>query len=94
MISGHPHNWIVEVLVETGVVGFIPLVVVIVMMFYQFALRYARGRNPAMLAATDVAAGYWGSGLFNFSFWSVWWQTALLLMMVICWAAESEKSRS
>ena len=94
MISGHPHNWIVEVLAETGVFGFIPLVVVIVILFYRFALCYARSRDPAMLAAIAAAAGYWGSGLFNFSFWSVWWQTSFILVLVICWAAGSEKSRS
>ena len=91
MIPSHPHNWIIEILAETGVIGFIPLVVVIVIMFYQFTLRYLRDRNPAMLAAIATAAGFWGSGLFNFSFWSTWWQTSFVLMMVICWVVGSER---
>jgi len=86
-ISGHPHNWAIEVLAETGIIGFTSLVILIVVMFAGLVRGYVRDHNPAILAAIAVAAGYWCSGLFNFSFWSMWWQASFMLLIVFCMAA-------
>ena len=76
---------------ETGIVGLTSLVIVIVVMFASYLRIYATFRTPAVLAAIAVAAGYWGSGLFNFSFWSVWWQCSFVLMLVLCLAAREHE---
>lgn len=82
-IPGHPHNWALEVLAETGAVGFVPLVVVVGLLLFRLLLMYRRTHDPAFLAAACVHTGYWVSGLFNFSFWSAWWQVSYVLLLAL-----------
>ncbi len=83
-IPAHPHNWVLEVLAETGVVGLAPLVVLVAMMVARLTRDYLRTGDPAVLAASAVAIGYWVSGLFNFSFWSAWWQVSFMVLLALC----------
>ncbi len=83
-IPAHPHNWVLEVLAETGVVGLAPLLVVVAMMLARLTRGYLRSPDPAILTATAVSIGYWVSGLFNFSFWSAWWQVSFMILLVLC----------
>lgn len=82
-IPGHPHNWALEILAETGVIGFTSLVVVAGLLFFRLLLMYRRTGNAAFLAVTCVHLGYWVSGLFNFSFWSAWWQISYVLLLAL-----------
>jgi len=88
VVPGHPHNWALEVFAETGAIGFLALVAVILYMAYDALIRYRRTHSAPMLAAVAVMAGYWGSGLFNYSYWSAWWQVAFMLSLAICYALE------
>jgi len=85
-ISGHPHNWALEVLAETGVVGLAPLLGLVFLLFAAPIRAFLREGNPAALAALGVSAGYWVSGLFNFSFWSSWWQVSYLILFAFTYA--------
>ncbi len=85
-IPRHPHNWIVEVSVETGVIGFATLVFGIVVFVYRRAREFLRTGDAAILAVLGVWAGYWTAGLFNFSFWSSWWQVCFLVVTGVCLA--------
>lgn len=82
-IPGHPHDWVLEVLAETGFVGFVPVFVSAGLLFLQLLLLFRRTHDPAYLAAACVHTGYWVSGLFNFSFWSAWWQVSYLLLLAL-----------
>jgi O-antigen ligase len=82
----HPHNWMVEIIVETGVVGFVAMMATIAYRFLSFLRRFVHHREPALLALMAVWAAYWGSGLFNFSYWSSWWQVSFLLLTAVCLA--------
>ena len=93
-IPAHPHNWVLEVLAETGVVGLAPLVVLMAMMVARLARGYLRTGDPAVLAATAVAIGYWVSGLFNFSFWSAWWQVSFMVLLALCHSHSRQPSVS
>ena len=83
MIPAHPHNWVVEILAETGVVGLISMIVAILAAFATFLRRYRAAENAGVLATIVIMAGYWASGLFNFSYWSAWWQISFLLAVAI-----------
>ena len=85
-IPGHPHDWPVEILAETGVVGLAPLLGLVAMLFVGLARDYIATRDPAVLAGLAVNTGYWASGLFSFSFWSAWWQTAFMVLFALCLA--------
>jgi len=63
------------------------------LLFVSFIRRYITFKNPATLTAIAVAAGYWSSGLFNFSFWSAWWQCSFVLMLALCLATREQKMR-
>jgi len=86
-LPSHPHNWIFEIALDAGLVGLIPMLVFVIYLFFAPLKHYFTGFSPALLAFLAVNAVYWGTGLFNFSFWSMWWQvsyfvTSGLLLMV------------
>jgi O-antigen ligase len=83
IIPAHPHNWIVEILAETGVIGLASLLVALLLLSLQLARRY---RTMA------VMAGYWVSGLFNFSVWSAWWQASFVLTLAVAFSAEDSSA--
>lgn len=84
IISGHPHNWIIETLTETGVIGFIPLFAVSIYMIVRGFFKALHYPGSGALPALLVITGYWSSSLFNYSFWSVWWQVSFMLLTLIC----------
>ncbi|MCH7485794.1 MAG: O-antigen ligase family protein [Proteobacteria bacterium] len=89
MIPGHPHNWLIEVFVETGLIGALGLVLVVVALAIRLGRDYLRRRDDAVCAALMVHVGYWASGLFSFSFWSAWWQVSYLLLMAVALAGRA-----
>ena len=83
IIPSHPHNWVVELLAETGSIGFLILATAIGYIGYRWIRWYARSGDIAVMGALLIFAGYWGSGLFNFSYWSAWWQFSLFMACAI-----------
>jgi O-antigen ligase len=84
IVPAHPHDWVVEILSETGWVGLLALLATIAASFILLARGYRRSGDAKYLAAVAVASGYWGSGLFNFSYWSAWWQLAFYISVFFC----------
>jgi len=91
MIPGHPHNWLIEVWAETGVVGLLPLMMAIGVSFFRVLQRYRTHTAASALVLIAVYAGYWASGLFNFSFWSVWWQCSFFLIVAISLSLDNKE---
>lgn len=85
----HAHDWAFEIIVETGLVGFIALLVTITSFIYKFFQSYFKSPDPAILTVLCVWSAYWVSGLFNFSFWSSWWQISFLISTAICLSGKS-----
>ncbi len=79
----HPHNWMLEVGAETGVFGFLTLFLTVAVFLSRFVTEFWRTGNVGMLAIVGVWIVYWGSGLFNFSYWSAWWQASFYLAAAI-----------
>jgi len=82
-LPSHPHNWMLEVLSETGVVGFIPLLVTVMTLFWHSFRSYRQTGDIAYLALLATTASFWTSSFFNFSFWAAWWQISYLLLFAI-----------
>ena len=87
VIPAHPHNWPIELFAEIGLIGLIPLVLLLLVCALQLLKNYRINANPATLAAIGIFAGYWSSGLFNFSFWAAWWQLSFILAMALAFSA-------
>ena len=82
-IPSHPHNYVIELLLETGLIGTISFIMFIIMLNYKI-FNKANHRQKSFLIFFN---GYfWGASLVNFSFWQAWWQCSyffLLFLMAI-----------
>jgi O-antigen ligase len=94
VVPGHPHNWAMEILAETGTIGLLTLTVTIIAVFFQLLIKYRRSADLKYAAAVALMGGYWGSGLFNFSYWSAWWQLSFYLVMAMCLMLNSKQTSS
>jgi O-antigen ligase len=88
VIPAHPHNWPIELFAEIGVFGLITVVGFIFFCMIRMLRVYITSTNPAVLTSITIFAGYWCSGLFNFSFWAAWWQLAFILAMALVLSVE------
>lgn len=91
-LPSHPHNWLLEVLAETGIVGALPLLAAVAVAFWMLLRDHLRSGSACSLTAVLVSVGYWFSGLFNFSFWAAWWQLAYLTLMVVVLATRDARA--
>jgi len=86
VIPAHPHNWSVEIFAETGAVGLGILALTIIVAGWRTLSNIRRFGGVGLVLALAAMAGYWGSGLFNFSYWSAWWQMSFLVTLAFCYA--------
>jgi len=81
-VPSHPHNFVVEVLVETGAVGL--TVMLATLLVLAAGLVRAIGRDGAAgvtLVAINVT--FWLVNLISYSFWSYWWQACWVLLTAL-----------
>lgn len=93
-IPSHPHNWALEILGETGVIGFVPVLIAIAWFGWRHLRRHALQIDRSSLAQLGIAATFWGSSLFNFSIWSSWWLITCFLLTAIVAAGSAGKTTS
>jgi O-antigen ligase len=86
IIPSHPHNWLIEVFAETGAIGALALLTLVVTVCLKLAVGFLKSGDTALFAALLVNVGYWSSGLLNVSFWSAWWQISYLMLTALCLA--------
>ncbi|UTW51602.1 O-antigen ligase family protein [bacterium SCSIO 12827] len=91
-LPSHPHNWILEILGETGLIGFIPVFFAIAWSAARSFRRYLLWADPAALAQLGLTAVFWGSSLFNFSIWSSWWLIGYFLLMAVISAGTRQRT--
>lgn len=83
VLPAHPHNWILEVFLDGGLLGLIPVMLCVICIFYISIKHYFRTQHLALLTFIAINIAYWGTGLLNFSFWSVWWQATYFLSSLL-----------
>jgi O-antigen ligase len=71
-IPSHPHNWLLEIGAETGLVGLVLFVTSLLTALKTLAALAIR-QSAAAWVATALFGAFWGSSLANFSIWSAWW---------------------
>jgi O-antigen ligase len=81
-IPSHPHNWMIEVYVETGVIGFAAIVGTLVLLLWG-AVRAARLDGAPGAAMLAVMAAFFFMASTSFSFWAFSWQATFILLAAI-----------
>lgn len=89
-LPSHPHNAVLEVLAETGIVGVVPFLAAAALSILVPLVRFRRDGGAPDLAMACIAAGFWGPALFNFSFWSAWWLLSLFILYGMAAALRTE----
>ena len=87
-IPSHPHNWMIEVLVETGVGGFAAIVGTLVLLLWG-AVRSARREGAAGATLIALLGAFFVISSISFSFWAFWWQATFVVLASIIVAAVS-----
>lgn len=88
VLPSHPHNWMIEMVLDAGWIGFIPVLGLVGFIFVRSIMAFWHHKSLPLLGFILVNVGYWGTGLLNFSFWSVWWQLTYFVSAAIffCYA--------
>ncbi len=81
-VPSHPHNWVLEILAETGAPGLVLLLLSQLAIALAFLRAGWKGRAGGY-AGLAVMAAFWASSLANFSIWSAWWQVSFLSILVL-----------
>lgn len=98
-VPGHPHNSVLEIAAEAGIVGLVGLAALIICLlrgFLRFAVGAREGRYGtqvrkelfgAAMAGIFLTGSFWTSSLSNFSIWSAWWIATFIVLISIPLAA-------
>jgi O-antigen ligase len=81
-IPSHPHDFAIEVLVETGAVGFAAMMAALVLLAVGMVRATRRCGAPGA-ALLGLSAAFWVPCLISYSFWSYWWQATYVMLMAI-----------
>lgn len=84
-VPAHPHNWIIQLYAETGLVGLLAALIVLGLVATRL-LRAAARRSGAALAGLAMLGAGFGSWLTNFKVWAAWWNIELFFLLAIVWA--------
>jgi len=82
-MPSHPHNWMLEVFAETGVLGFLALLAALILMFARMC-ALPREATVSRYAMAALFGTYFGTGLSSFSFWASWWQLVFIILWAFC----------
>ncbi len=81
-VPSHPHNFVVEVLVETGAVGLAAMTASLIVLAAGL-IRATRRDGAAGATLLALCAAFWFVNLVSYSFWSYWWQASWVLLMAL-----------
>lgn len=84
-IDMHPHNWVLQLLLETGVIGTAVFMALMATLLYRF-WRYAHGNLYGVAALASLCA-FLVAGLANTSIFNMWWLTYLIFLSLLGWRA-------
>ena len=77
-IPSHPHNFILEIILEIGIVG--SLCFLFLILSTNFIFLKDRSKIIPLIFLNGY---YWTSSLVTFSFWNAWWQGSYFFILAI-----------
>ncbi len=82
-VPSHPHNWLLEILSETGVFGLAPMLCIVIGLALNDVLQFWRTGSLRHLTRLLVQVCFWAIAAFGFSIWAPWWGVTFLVLMAI-----------
>jgi len=79
-IPSHPHNFLIELLLETGFIGTSIFLLFLLFINYNIFKNISHKYQYALVLLNVY---FWGTSLVNFSFWLGWWQASYYLLLSI-----------
>ena len=77
-IPSHPHNFFIELLLETGLAGTLSFLMFIIILNYKILKRANSYQRNFLIFFNGY---FWGASLVNFSYWQAWWQCSYFLIL-------------
>ena len=77
-IPSHPHNFFIELLLETGLAGTLSFIIFILILNYKIMKRANSYQKNFVIFFNGY---FWGASLVNFSYWQAWWQCSYFLIL-------------
>jgi O-antigen ligase len=95
-VPAHPHNWLIQMFGETGLVGLGLALMALGLYLVGLARRAERhrGGDGGAYAALALAGAFFVSNLANFSIWNGWWQAMFFALTAVALAAPPPPARS
>ncbi|HEY7609097.1 MAG TPA: O-antigen ligase family protein [Alphaproteobacteria bacterium] len=91
----HPHNWVLQLFCESGIVG-LAAASAALLLFLRALFRSAVSGQRAGWAALGLSGAFFVSALANFSIWQGWWQSVFVVLMSVvltgCTVAQDERA--
>ena len=78
-IPSHPHNFLIEILLETGIFG--TLFFILLIYIINFRVWKLHQSLNFKLHLIFLNSFFWSSSFVNFSFWLGWWQASYFLLL-------------
>ncbi len=78
-IPSHPHNFLIELLLETGIIG--TFLFIILLLNINSKIWNLNSNTKFRLFLIFFNSYFWCSSLVNFSFWLGWWQGSYYLLL-------------
>ncbi len=91
-VPGHTHNWVIQLIVETGWIGLLAALVVIWLLLRRIWRGILDGHSGAWVAVAGSGA-FFISSLVNFNIWAIWWHGVFYLLLALSLAAAPAKPR-
>lgn len=85
-IPSHPHNWILEIAVEAGLVGLAITFACFTILIGNLLHAIRVGQNTAWVPLGLIGV-FSISSMTNFSIWTSWWQAIFFVLLALCLAA-------
>ena len=79
-IPSHPHNFILEILLDTGLIGLLSFSIFNLVYFFRI-FNNLNSKGKYLLVCFMFY--FWGASLVNFSYWNGWWQTSFFFLISI-----------
>ena len=79
-IPSHPHNFIIEILLDTGLIGLLSFTIFNLIYFFSI-FNNLNSKGKYLLVCFIFY--FWGASLVNFSYWNGWWQTSFFFLISI-----------